>query len=150
MAAERFKAVCLIANSGFMKLMRTGERPVRIKGQPMSDGSDNILLFEILRQIQEGQATAGAALIRLERAVVRHDRKFGEIEQRFSQIEQRLNYFDTRFNTVQADIRDAKDELESIIKLELGGHMGMLQTHFGHRVDALEEQLAALSKSTPP
>ena len=116
----------------------------------MSDASDNILLFKILRQIQESQATAGAALIRLERAVVRHDRKFDEIEQRFGQIEQRLSYVDTRFNTVHAAIRDAKDELESIIKLELGGHLGMFQAHVGHRLDALEEQIAALSKNTPP
>lgn len=116
----------------------------------MSDASENILLFKILRQIQEGQATASAALTRLERAVVRHDRKFDEIDQRFGQIEQHLNYADTRLNTVQANIRDAKDELESIIKLELGSHIGMFQTHVGHRLDALEEQFAALSKNTPP
>lgn len=105
----------------------------------MPDTLDNILLFRILQQSQEGQATTQATLFRLERAVTWHDRKFAEAEQRFSHIEKRLN-------DIQAGVRDVADELEPIIKLEIGGIAGMVQAQVGHRLDTLKERIAALEQ----
>lgn len=116
----------------------------------MSDMSDNTLLFRILQQIQETQAATQATLVRLERAVVRHDRKFAENEQRFNHIDQRFSHLENRLNEVQASIRDAVDELESIIKLEIGGIAGMVQAQVGHRVHALEDRVTTLEQGTPP
>lgn len=123
----------------------------------MSDMSDNALLFRILQQIQESQAATQATLIRLERAVIRHDRKFAEAELRFNHIEQRLNHIDqrishleSRMNDIQAGVRDATDELESIIKLEIGGIAGMVQAQFGHRLHSLEDRVIAIEQGRPP
>ncbi len=120
------------------------------RGRPMSGTSDNTLIFRILQQIQEGQAATHATLSRLERAVVRHDRKFAETELRFNHIDQRFSHLENRLNDVQAGVRDAVDELESIIKMELGGQTGMLKVQVGHRLDALEERIAALEQGPPP
>ena len=116
----------------------------------MPDPLDNTLLVRILQQIQEGQAASQATLSRLERAVVRHDRKFAEAEQRFGNIDQRLNHLEMRLNDVQASVRDATEELESIIKLEIGGIAGMIQARFGRRLDTLEDRIAALEPGPPP
>jgi len=67
---------------------------------------------------------------------VRHDRKHDEHLLRFAAIE--------------ASIRDARDELESIVKLELGGQLGNFQAQIGHRIDEMAERLAALEASGVP
>lgn len=123
----------------------------------MPETLDSTLLFRILQQIQESQAATQATLARLERAVVRHDRKFAEADQRFNHIDQRFSHIDQRFghlknrlNEVQTSVRDVADELESVIKLEIGGIAGMVQAQVGHRLDALEDRVAALEQGPPP
>jgi len=96
----------------------------------MSENVTNALMVEIMRDMQ-------ATLARLEKASVRHDRKLDEHGQRFNAVEARIN-------AVEASIRDAKDELESIIKIELGGTLGNFQVQIGHRIDELAERIATL------
>lgn len=92
----------------------------------MSENTTSALMVEILRDVQ-------AAVARLERGALRHDRKLDEHLLRFAAIE--------------ASIRDARDELESIVRLELGRQFANFQAQVGHRIGALAERLAAFEAS---
>lgn len=110
----------------------------------MSDENvTNALLVEILREMQ-------GTLGRLEKASARHDRKLDEHGPRFAALEARIGAVEARISGVDAGIHDAKDELESIIKLELGGQFGFFQTRVGHRLDDLTDRIAALEASGAP
>ncbi len=102
----------------------------------MSDKVSNALMEQTLQAVQASLARLEATTTRLEKAAVRHDRKFDEHGQ--------------RFNAVEASIRDMRDELESIIKLELAGQIGFFQTRVGHRLDEHAERLAAIEASSVP
>lgn len=109
----------------------------------MSDNVTNALIYRTLQDVQASLARLEATSTRLEKASVRHDRKFDEHLQRFSAVEARIS-------AVEASVHDAKDELESIIKIELGGQIGNTQAQLGHRIDELAERLAALEAAGVP
>ena len=109
----------------------------------MSENVTNALLVEILREMQ-------GTLGRLETASARHDRKLDENGPRFTALEARISAIEARISGVEAGIHDAKDELETIIKLELGGQLGFFQMRVGHRVDDLADRISALEASGLP